>query len=292
VIDASEEMAAAEALRRSEQLLRRLTETVPVGLCLVTPDRSVSYLNPALGALLGTTDVADADALERVLAGDQPGVLGDAITEALVGGRDSEVDVTLQGAGPVPLRCRITLSAVLDQGDVTGALLCVVDVTELTRQATTDPLTGLLNRQAVLDILRDALADGPGQTGVLFLDLDRFKPVNDEHGHRVGDLLLVAVADRLRGAVRDQDFLGRVGGDEFVVLCPWVVRPEELEGVAARIVDVMRSPFRLEMSSVSIGVSVGMTVATRPEELPQEVLDRADAAMYSAKRTAAAAAWA
>lgn len=292
VIDASREMAAIDALRRNEELLRRLTETVPVGLCFLTTDRAVSYLNPRLTELLATADVPDIDALQRLLTCDQPGSLVAAANEVLDEGRDREVGVTLEPADRAPIRCRVTLSAVLDAGEVTGALVCVVDVTELKRQATTDPLTGLLNRQAIFGMLTDALTGDIGAAGVLFLDLDLFKPVNDVHGHRVGDQLLAEVAERLRTAVRDHDVVGRLGGDEFVVVCPGLTQPQALERVAARIIACMRDPFALDDGSVTIGVSVGMTIADEPDDLPQRIIARADAAMYAAKRQADGPVWA
>ncbi|HEY5335695.1 MAG TPA: diguanylate cyclase [Mycobacteriales bacterium] len=292
VIDASREMAAADALRRNEELLRRLTETLPVGLCFLTTDRVVSYLNPRLTELLATNDVPDLDALEKLLTCEQSGSLAAAASEALDQGRDCEVAVTLVPADRAPIRCRVTLSTVLDEGEVTGALVCFVDVTELKRQATTDPLTGLLNRQAILGMLTEALTGEIGAAGVLYLDLDLFKPVNDEYGHRVGDQVLTEVAERLRTAVRDRDVVGRLGGDEFVVVCPGLKTPQALERVAARVTDCMREPFVHDHGAVTIGFSVGMTLADGPDDLPQRIIARADAAMYAAKRNADGPAWA
>ena len=292
VIDASREMAATDALRRNEQLLRRLAETVPVGLCVVDADRTVSYLNPRLADLLGTTAVPDVVVLEQHLTTDLDGAFAAAVAAALGEGRDGEVDVTLVRRDLPPLRCRVTLSAVVDHDEVTGVLLCVVDVTELKRQATTDPLTGLLNRQAVLGTLQDVLVSREQLTGVLFLDLDAFKPVNDVYGHRFGDQLLIAVAERLRVAVRGRDVLGRLGGDEFVVICPDLTQPLDLETVAARVQEAMHERFVLDDVPVLLGVSIGMALADDPEDSPQQVVARADAAMYAAKRQAAGPVWA
>src|SRR2546421_7735172 len=109
-----------------------------------------------------------------------------------------------------------------------------------------DPLTGLPNRILLHERLTDALAHArnhDGRVAVLFLDLDRFKSVNDNFGHATGDHLLTAVADRLRDAVRGDDLLARLGGDEFVVICQEITYPGEAETIAERILMSLTHPF-------------------------------------------------
>jgi diguanylate cyclase (GGDEF)-like protein len=150
--------------------------------------------------------------------------------------------------------------------------------------ASHDVLTGLPNRASLLDRL-GALSTSPASGGVhvLFLDLDGFKPVNDTHGHRIDDQLLIAVAGRLRRAVRATDTVGRLGGDEFLIISEAVGEAAVLE-LAQRLTETVSRPFEIEGSILRIGVSVG--VASRlPGEPPEALLARADADMYLAKRS-------
>ncbi|RZS89701.1 diguanylate cyclase (GGDEF)-like protein [Motilibacter rhizosphaerae] len=146
-------------------------------------------------------------------------------------------------------------------------------VSELEQLATVDGLTGLANGAALARALREA---GPG-AAVLFIDLDGFKAVNDEHGHDAGDALLRAVAHRLRRSVRTGDLVARPGGDEFVVLLPEADGPTA-EGLAARVVTDLARPVSVGGSTVAVGASVGVAVGGG------DLVRRADIAMYAAKR--------
>ena len=119
---------------------------------------------------------------------------------------------------------------------------------------------------------------------VLYLDLDRFKPVNDTLGHSVGDLLLEEVARRLKQCVRESDTVARIGGDEFVVLLQRVPDPGQAATVASKIRDAMRRPFSLDGHSLNIAPSIGIAHYPEHGELPQQLLKHADQAMYQAKR--------
>jgi diguanylate cyclase (GGDEF)-like protein len=151
----------------------------------------------------------------------------------------------------------------------------------LRRLATRDVLTGLPNRAACLDRLDAELTAGPDDLAVLFGDLDGFKPVNDRLGHAAGDELLIAVAARLRGCVREGDLVSRFGGDEFVIVCRGA---DAVEVIGGRIGEMVRRPFPAGGEQVRIGVSMGVAHA-RPADSTDELLGRADLAMYEAKRS-------
>jgi diguanylate cyclase (GGDEF)-like protein/PAS domain S-box-containing protein len=159
----------------------------------------------------------------------------------------------------------------------------------LSYQAQHDPLTGLPNRTLFLEFLQLALARirrRDDTCAVLFLDLDRFKVVNDSLGHDAGDELLVALGRRLRGVVRPGDTVARFGGDEFTVLCdglPSASAREHACDVAARLLETIRRPFLLDSEEQFLSASIGIAVAGPDTERPEGLLRDADAAMYRAK---------
>ena len=156
---------------------------------------------------------------------------------------------------------------------------------QLTHHALHDPLTGLPNRALFLDRLAMALARAERHpaVAVLFLDVDRFKLINDSLGHEAGDKLLLAVTARLRTVLRPTDTVARFGGDEFVVVCEDLDRGEDVIGLAERLVETMSEPFNLDGNEVFLTVSVGIAIAESPEHTPQGLLRDADAALYRAK---------
>ncbi|MDD3517352.1 MAG: GGDEF domain-containing protein [Chromatiales bacterium] len=147
-----------------------------------------------------------------------------------------------------------------------------------------DPVTELPNRLLFHARLQDALARKDTRLAVLFLDLDRFKQVNDTLGHDAGDALLRLVAERVGGLLRQGDTLGRVGGDEFIALLECAGSDEEVQAIAGRIVEAIARPFELPQGTAHIGVSVGIAFAPDHGRNAMQLLKAADAAMYEAKR--------
>lgn len=159
---------------------------------------------------------------------------------------------------------------------------------KLQHDAMHDVLTGLPNRALFMDRLTLALsrrARRPDHScGVLYLDLDRFKEINDGLGHAAGDLLLKGIADRMRATLRPQDSAARLGGDEFAVLVENIATPGELESVANRLLREMERPFEIFGHLVQSGTSVGGAIAGPDQETPASLLRDADFAMYRAKQ--------
>jgi len=160
---------------------------------------------------------------------------------------------------------------------------------ELGRLALHDTLTGLPNRALAQDRLEHALerlaqTDDDGMVAVLFVDLDRFKLVNDGLGHETGDELLVAVSRRLAATVRRQDTIARIGGDEFVVLCEDLHDEDHAVELAERAAQAFAEPFALSRAEVTVSASIGIAVTNRSSDRASNLLQDADAAMYRAKR--------
>jgi diguanylate cyclase (GGDEF)-like protein len=173
---------------------------------------------------------------------------------------------------------------------VTGrarALRLAADMTqELRHMAQHDPLTGLPNRAMFSERLQSELTRAERHRwrfSVIFLDLDHFKPINDQYGHAVGDLLLQQVARRLQDAIRASDTVGRIGGDEFVVLLPELAESQTAIGLAEKIRQTVRQPFMVGGQALTISCSLG--VAIYPDDGVDEIAltKSADEAMYRAK---------
>jgi diguanylate cyclase (GGDEF)-like protein/PAS domain S-box-containing protein len=181
--------------------------------------------------------------------------------------------------------CRLLLETLVR---VTGLVIAQQRAAQLLRHAANhDPLTGLANRARFMERLEDALSvtsEGP-LVGVLYVDLDNFKPVNDRLGHGAGDDVLREVARRLRGVVRDGDLVARLGGDEFTVVCPGVTDRAILQSVAERLTAAVRGPIAIGDERVEISASVGLALAPPGRCSIDVLLDAADAALYTAKET-------
>ncbi|MCB1966486.1 MAG: diguanylate cyclase [Candidatus Accumulibacter sp.] len=178
-------------------------------------------------------------------------------------------------------------------GGVVGALETLQDISaqkhyeaQLEARARQDPLTGLANRIVLDERMRMALSQAARKkrlVALAFMDLDHFKPINDEMGHAVGDALLVELARRLVASVREVDTVARVGGDEFVIVLSEPESREAVECAVRRIIDTVRQPFQVAERCVEVGCSIGVALYPEHSADPGSLLSAADAAMYVAK---------
>ncbi|MDM7456234.1 MAG: diguanylate cyclase [Tepidimonas sp.] len=163
-----------------------------------------------------------------------------------------------------------------------------LEETALRRAALYDPLTGLGNRLLLHDRMQQALARSNRQgtwLAVAMMDLDGFKAINDQHGHAAGDRLLVAIAQRLRAAVREVDTVVRLGGDEFVVLLPDLGRTEDAQPLVRRLLDAASTPIDDPAGTLQVSASIGVTYYPQVSPVDETILlQQADSAMYQAKR--------
>jgi diguanylate cyclase (GGDEF)-like protein/PAS domain S-box-containing protein len=294
MVDISDEMETQEALRAREQLLDRLAETVPVGLFQIDADRQIVYVNDRLRAILGIDSATTVDEqLATVVAPDRA-ALEEALADVLDRGLDADTEVKLRLPPGEELRfCTISLRPLShDDGTISGAIACVADVTdgarmreELKQRATFDELTGCYNRASILRALEANVGSGRRQAdrAVMFLDLDNFKHVNDRFGHAAGDEVLRVVASRLRGALRDGDLVGRIGGDEFLVVCPDIGGPEPAMRLAERLADVLREGSTPGGDNIGYKVSIGVVWSSGSGIDADTLVAQADRAMYESK---------
>jgi diguanylate cyclase (GGDEF)-like protein/PAS domain S-box-containing protein len=295
MVDISDEMAAHEELRAREQLLDQLAEAAPVGLLQFDAARSVVYTNDRLHEILGTQRVDTVESQLSNVAPEHRSVLANALDDVLGSGLQADIEVELRvpDSGE-PRFCTMGLRPLSDDaGATSGAIACVTDVTdssrlreELKRRATFDALTGCHNRASVMHALAANIASGKRRAdrAVVFVDLDGFKQVNDRYSHAVGDEVLSVVARRLQGVVREGDVVGRIGGDEFLVVCPGIGGPEQAMTLAARMADAQREQVRLAGTRMALQVSIGVAWSGDASLDAESLVALADHAMYESKR--------
>jgi len=284
----------ADELGRNEARFRSLVQNASDVIIVTDAAGNILYESPAVERVLGykPDDRVGTNALTTIHPDEAAGV-----SEILA-------YVTQHPGEFRTLECRVrhvdgnwrwlelTASNVLDDPNVMGIVGNYRDITErklleaqLAHQATHDSLTGLANRALFRDRLEHALARARRHgepVSILFMDLDDFKTVNDSLGHSAGDALLVAVANRLRGCMRESDLAARFGGDEFAALFE-DTDETQAEVAAKRILGTLASPIDVQGRAMQAQASIGLAVVDDGSCDPEELLRRADAAMYAAK---------
>lgn len=208
----------------------------------------------------------------------------------LTGQGNRELDLEAMQAGAADYLVKGEITAPLLDRAIRYAIERCRGEQRLTELAQFDQLTGLANRSLFRDYLtrtvsRAARMEAP--VAILFLDLDRFKIINDTYGHEVGDELLVCISDRLKHSVRTSDLVARLGGDEFTVVVDGISDPTILSHFAERILAALNEPIRTRGLELSVDASIGIAVYPDDADSPDELLRSADAAMYRAKENGA-----
>jgi diguanylate cyclase (GGDEF)-like protein/PAS domain S-box-containing protein len=279
-----------------------------IGDAVISTDTAgrITYLNPVAEAMTGWT-LAEAlrrplGEVLRIIDGDSRQPVRDPLSMAisrnapaglgagsLLVGRDGHESAIEDTATPIHDRHGRVAGAVIVFRDVGAARAMSLRMSHLAHH---DPLTGLPNRMLLADRLAQAVEAGRRHRkalALIFIDLDRFKPVNDAHGHGVGDDLLRSVASRLVAGVRGSDTVSRQGGDEFVVLLSEVAGPQDATSNAARLLAAIAAPHRIGGRDLRVTASAGVAVYPRDGQDAEALMEHADQALLRAKASGRAA---
>jgi len=288
-----------EALRVATERLSSHMDNSPLTVLEFDAHQHVSRCSGQVTDLLGIAPEALIGRTLLPVLGDdrQTQPLADAFTRLRQGLETrNRVEVALTHRNGATVYSEWFNSALTDAtGRVSSMMSLVQDITtrtlaelQLKKFATHDPLTGLYNRRALTERLEQAVARVKrhgAPAAVLFLDLDEFKSVNDQHGHNAGDEVLCEVARRLLAITRESDVVSRLGGDEFVVLTETDVSQQSITALAERIMRALEHPCHFSSGRATVGASIGVAVCPTSIMHASELIHLADAAMYAAKRS-------
>ncbi len=285
-----------KALREREAELRvnkTVFDSATEGMFVTGADNRILTVNPAFTAITGYTAAEAIGQMPSLLSsGRHDAAFYAAMRESLArDGRWEGELVNRHKSGQ--LYDEWLKIAAVGEGAERRYVALLSDITvkkrreeEMWQRANFDELTGLPNRALLNDRMVQALAraDRSGsQLAVLFIDLDRFKPVNDRYGHQAGDDLLKQVATRIGNCLRAEDTVARLGGDEFLALVPAIRDAEAATSIADKVLASLLAPFKIEQNFVEIGASIGVAIYPTHGSSVEELLEKADAAMYRAK---------
>jgi diguanylate cyclase (GGDEF)-like protein/PAS domain S-box-containing protein len=285
----------SEALiRASEEKFRVMFEMSPLGIARNSLDGYFLEANHALQDMLGyNLDSLQQRRLSDIYIGAPMAGWADFVSSLQKTRHYSLHEIRIQSSDGQAHFMRINGVLVTDSDGLESLWSICEDITEQKRseeviwqQANFDALTGLPNRRMFQNSLDHEIKNSNRLShplALMFLDLDKFKEVNDTLGHDMGDLLLIEAAQRIAGCVRETDMVARLGGDEFTVILPNLDNTGNVERIAGKIIDTLSKPFDLAGNSVFVGASVGITVYPNDAGSLEELMSHADQAMYQAK---------
>ncbi len=275
-------------------LLSSALSTTGHGVFITDQSGNIQWVNKAFTALTGYSEAEVLGSTPRILnSGKQDAAFYGNLWQTILNGEVWHGEMESRRKAGTTFFVRQTITPIHESGKISYFIAIMEDISSekeaearIEHMAHYDLLTNLPNRALFHSLLRQVLqlAKRDNRTvALMFLDLDRFKSVNDTLGHHAGDLLLQQVASRLRESVRDSDTVARLGGDEFTVLLPDIAKSEDAANVAEKIIAAFVTPFDLDGNMVNSSTSIGIAIFPGDANDEEGILKMADSAMYKAK---------
>jgi diguanylate cyclase (GGDEF)-like protein/PAS domain S-box-containing protein len=289
------DLSAQKKAEERALTLSQAIEQSPISMILTSIDSKIEYVNSAFEKISGyTASEVIGQPASMLKSGLTPKSLYKELWDSISQGHAWQGELQNKKKNGEIFWEHAHIAPIFDNAGITKHYLALKqDVTydkqqeeKILHQAHYDSLTGLPNRLLSLDRLSQMLKDAcraKNSVAVLFLDLDDFKKVNDILGHSVGDELLIKAAARLKHAIRDNDLVGRLGGDEFIIILSNINNPADVEIIATKLLKKFHIPFRLESRELVSTISIGIALYPLDSEDPKELLRQADSAMYYSK---------
>lgn len=292
ILDITDKVETEEKLRLSASVFEHTSEATAI----TDANNRIISINPAFTKITGySADEVIGQTPHMLSSGKHPKEFYKYMWETLMSTGSWQGEIQNRRKNGDIYTEWLSINILKDENDeITRHIAVFSDITDakkaqetIVRQATFDTLTGLPNRNLTLDRLKQMLnfcRRNNRMFAVMFLDLDHFKSVNDALGHAAGDELLIKTATRIKGALRDSDSVGRMGGDEFVVLLGDLDNADDIVPIANKILAEVRQPLVLSGHTIVTATSIGITVYPMDGDTPEAILKNADSALYEAKK--------
>lgn len=295
-IDVSDRISAIVDAENKGRIIDGIADVLPSGIAHFDPDHHLQFANDLWRTITGVAEAGPLHAYFGLVSVEEREHIAELVAESRQKREGFEAEVTVKPAdGSAHRRCRLTVRPLNDaSGESTGFVACLDDITEawrlqrrLVEQATSDDLTGLANRGAIIDYLDEELQRIAGTEtviAVVFIDLNDFKRVNDVLGHGVGDGLIQQIGESLKGVVRSNDVASRHGGDEFLIVLSDLRDVATAMTLARRLLDAATGRFYVEGHTIESSASCGVSVDIGGRHTAERLIAQADLAMYEQKR--------
>jgi len=283
-------------LQSDARLIHTVFQEATEGIIIEDKDRNIIHVNASMARILGTTPDNLLGKHSDYLSDMIPLHIKEKISEAMTTKGYWQGEVNIIPPNQNEIYSWLTLDAIFDkQGKLNNIVLMMTDISEIHQSrkqmaylASYDTLTNLPNRSLLFKQLEQSILSMKKKEEhgmLLFIDIDYFKEFNDRYGHQVGDKVLQTVAEKIASICRDEDILGRLSGDEFLLISENVNNKEAIDRIIEKIQNIFRKPHKVDNLSLHISISIGVALYPENGNTPESLINAADQAMYSVKKT-------